>query len=130
MDYVLKDKRTIFIDKKVKIGKNVIIYENNRIEGQSVIEDNVTIFPNCFITNSKICKGAKVYSSIIDRSVIGRCSALGPYSVFRRCDVGDFVKVGAFCELKNAKIAGGECVCSGTIIQKSEFVENVNAGQI
>lgn len=130
MDYVLKDKRTIFIDKKVKIGKNVIIYENNRIEGQSVIEDNVTIFPNCFITNSKICKGAKVYSSIIDRSVIGRCSSLGPYSVFRKCDVGDFVKVGAFCELKNAKIAGGECVCSGTIIQKSECLENVNAGQI
>ena len=126
MDYVLKDKRTIFVDKKVKIGKNVIIYENNRIDGQSVIGDNVTIFPNCFITNSTICKGAKVYSSIIDRSVIGKCSSLGPYSVFKKCDIGDFVKVGAFCELKNAKIAHGDSVCSGTILHKSDFCENEN----
>lgn len=127
MDYVLKDKRTIFIDKKVKIGKNVIIYENNRIEGQSVIEDNVTIFPNCFITNSKIGKGAKVYSSIIDRSLVGKCASLGPYSVFRRCEIGDFVKVGAFCELKNTKIEQGECVGSGSILHKTDLTEIANA---
>jgi hypothetical protein len=69
---VLKDKKTIFIDKKTKVGKNVIIYENNRIEGASVIEDNVTIFPNCFISNSSIGKGSKIYSAIIDKSKIGR----------------------------------------------------------
>ena len=54
MDYVVIDKKSTFIEKGSKIGKNVIIYENNRIEGVSVIEDNVTIFPNCYISNSII----------------------------------------------------------------------------
>ena len=59
-NYILKDKNSIFIDEDVVIGDNVIIYENNRIEAGSIIEDNVTIFPNSFITNSIIKKGAKI----------------------------------------------------------------------
>ena len=53
----LLDKKTIFIDKTVKIGKNVVIYENNRIEGDTEIGDDVIIKPNCYIKNCKIGNG-------------------------------------------------------------------------
>ena len=111
----MKDKKTIFIDKKVKIGKNVIIYENNRIEGNTVIDDNVTIFPNCFITNSIIGKGAKIYTSVIENSKLGKCSSVGPFSHLKKTDVGEQSKVGAFSELKNCKICSNVVVSSGTI---------------
>ena len=89
-DYVLLDKKSTFLDKRTKIGKNVIIYENCRIEGECVIEDNVTIFPNCFISSSIIGKGTKIYSSIIENSKIGGCSSIGPYCHMRGVYVGDF----------------------------------------
>ncbi len=110
MDYILKDKKSIFIDKKTKIGKNVIIYENNRIENACEIQDNVTIFPNCFISNTIIGKGAKIYSSIIDKSQVGACASIGPYTIIRRSEIGNRAKVGAFCEIKDAKIAEGHII--------------------
>ena len=101
----MKDKNSIFIDDRAKIGDNVIIYENNRIEGNSVIGDNVTIFPNSFISNSVIGKGTKVYSSFIEKSEVGACSMIGPYAHLRTgSKIGDFVKIGNFCEIKNSEI--------------------------
>lgn len=103
-DYVLVDKKSAFIDDKVKIGKNVIIYENCRIEGACEIGDNVTIFPNCFLSNSIIGKGSKIYSAIIENSKIGKCSSVGPYCHMRMSIVGDFAHIGDFSVLKQAHI--------------------------
>jgi len=103
--YILKDKKSTFIDDTVTIGENVIIYENNRIEGDCVIEDNVTIYPNNFITNSKIGKGSKIYSSIIENAEVGKCTLIGPYAHLRpKAKLGDYVKLGNFCEVKNSNI--------------------------
>lgn len=107
-DYVLVDKKSTFIDKRAKIGKNVIIYENVRIDGKSVIEDNVTIFPNCFINNSIIGKGSKIYSSIIENSNIGVCCAVGPYCHLRSSLIGEFVYIGDFSVLKQIAIKNNE----------------------
>ena len=120
MDYVLKDKKTIFIDKKTKVGKNVIIYENNRIEGASVIEDNVTIFPNCFISNSSIGKGSKIYSAVIEKSKLGVCCSVGPYTVIKKTAIGEFSKVGAFSELKSSTIEPGTIVETGSVVYENE----------
>ena len=103
-NFVLKDKKSIFIDKLVQIGKNVIIYENNRIDGETVIADNVTIFPNSFIVNSIIGKGSKIYSSFIENSKIGSGCIVGPYSHLKRISTSDGVKISACSEIKNQKI--------------------------
>ena len=120
MDYVLKDKKSIFIDKKTKVGKNVIIYENNRIEGASVIEDNVTIFPNCFISDSSIGKGSKIYSAVIEKSKLGVCCSVGPFTIIKKSAVKDFAKVGAFSELKSATIEQGVAVETGSVVSENE----------
>ena len=102
--YVLKDKKSIFIDEQVKIGKNVIIYENNRIEGDSVIEDNVTIFPNSFIVNSIIGKGSKIYSSLVESSKIGAGCMVGPYCHLKRVECENGIVIQSLSKLKNKKI--------------------------
>ena len=104
-NFVIKDKKSVFIDDMVEIGENVIIYENNRIEGDTVIDDNVTIYPNNFISNSKISKGTKLYSSFVENSVIGECCMVGPYAHLRpKSKLGNFVRLGNFCEVKNSVI--------------------------
>ena len=101
----MKNKNSIFIDKKAKIGDNVIIYENNHIDGDSVICDNVTIYPNSYISNSVIGKGSKVYSSFIEKTEVGACCSIGPFAHLRAgAKIGDFVRIGNFCEIKNAEI--------------------------
>ena len=116
-DYVLKDKRSIFIDSKAKIGKNVIIYENNRIDGETVIEDNVTIFPNCYIVDSVIEKGAKIYSSVVLNSKIGKCSSIAPFCNIKKSIIDSRVKIGSFCEIKNGHIESGKVIVSGSNFQ-------------
>lgn len=102
--FVLIDKKSTFIDERVKIGENVIIYENNRIDGECVIGDNVTIFPNSFIDNSIIGKGCKIYSSFIENSKIGARCIIGPYSHLKRVTSENGVIIPACSEKKNTKI--------------------------
>lgn len=101
--FVLIDKKSTFIDERVKIGENVIIYENNRIDGECVIGDNVTIFPNSFIDNSIIGKGSKIYSSYIENSKIGERNIIGPYSHLKRVTTENGVIIPACLERKNMK---------------------------
>ena len=103
-NYVLIDEKSIFIDERVKIGENVIIYENNRIDGNSVICDNVTIYPNSFIVNSIIGKGSKIYSSYIENSHIGERNIINSFSSLKRIISETGVVVSPCSEVKSIKL--------------------------
>ena len=103
-NYVLLDEKSIFIDERVKIGENVIIYENTRIDGNSEICDNVTIYPNCFIVNSIIGKGSKIYSSYIENSNIGARNIINPFSSIKRVVSETAVVVSPCSEVKNTRL--------------------------
>lgn len=103
-NYVLLDKKSIFIDERVKIGENVIIYENNRIDGASEIGDNVTIYPNSFIVNSIIGKGTKIYASYIENSTIGARNIIKPFSYLKKVESDSSVVFLPFSDIKNQRI--------------------------
>lgn len=103
LNYVLLDKKSTFIDKSVQIGENVIIYENNRIEGDTIISDNVTIYPNCYISGSVVGKGAKLHQCVIEKSDIGNCVSVGPFSYIINSKVKSHTKVSAFSEIRRKK---------------------------
>ena len=104
MDYILLDKNSTFIDDDVIIGKNVIIYENNRIESGSVIEDNVTLFPNIVIANSIIGKGSKIYTSVIKNSRLGKCCFVEPFVYISGSKIAENCKIKSFSRLKNLNV--------------------------
>ncbi len=102
---IIKNKNSVYIDSKAKIGENVIIYEFVVIDGASVIEDNVTIYPHSIITNSIIGKGSKIYSASIENSEIGSCCSVGVYSCIKSgVKIKNFVKVGSGAAIKNSVI--------------------------
>ena len=80
-----------------------------------MIEDNVTIFPNSFISNSIVGKGTKIYTSVIDKSKIGSCCSIGPFSHLKKASLVGHVKVGAFSEIKNTELEYGCVLSAGTI---------------
>ena len=104
----LKDKKTIFIDDSVIIGENVVIYENNRIEGNTVIGDNVVLLPNNYIVDTVIGEGTTINYSQSEDAVIGKNCKIGPFSRLRpKAKLGDDVHVGNFVEIKNANVGDG-----------------------
>ena len=127
--FILKDKNSIYIDSEVVIGENVIIYENNRIEGKTIIEDNVTIYPNSLIINSTIGKGTKVYSSMIENSEVGQCCQVGPFAHLRpKTKLCDYVRFGNFCEAKNSVIGRQSKVSHLSYVGDADIGENCNIG--
>ena len=94
-----------FIDDKVKIGKNVTIYENNHIEGDTVIGDNTILLPGNFITNSNIGENCSIHNSVIENSIIGDDCKIGPFAHIRpNCDISNKCKIGNFVEIKKSNI--------------------------
>lgn len=126
---ILKDKRTIHIDKSVKIGNNVIIYENNRIEGQTVIGDNTIILPGCYIVDTYIGQGANINHSQTEKCVIGDGCSVGPFARLRpNAELGNDVKIGNFVEIKNAKISNGSKVSHLAYVGDAEIGKDCNIG--
>ena len=102
---VLKNKDTIFIDEKASFGKNVVIYENVRIEGDCFIGDNTVIMPNTYILDSTIGKNCVIKCSYIENSQIKNDVNIGPYAHLRpNSIIENGAKIGNFVEIKNATI--------------------------
>lgn len=123
------DKKSVFIDKTVKIGKNVVIYENNRIEGDTEIGDNVVIMPNCYIKNCKIGKGTIFNYSQAEDAVIGENTSIGPFARLRpNAKICDNAKIGNFVEIKNSVIGKGTKVSHLAYVGDADVGKDCNIG--
>lgn len=128
-NFILKDKRSVFIDKSVKIGNNVTIYENNRIEGDTVICDDVVIYPNCYIKDTIIGEGSTLNYSQTEKAVIGKRCSVGPFARLRpKAKLCDEVKIGNFVEIKNAVIGKGSKVSHLAYVGDADVGSDCNIG--
>lgn len=89
----------------------------------------MTIYPNSFIENSIIRKGTKIYSSHIEKSEIGNCCLIGPFAHLRTgSKIGDNVKIGNFCEIKNSEVGNNSKVCHLSYVGDATIGKNCNIG--
>ena len=75
----LEDLNTIYIDNNVQIGKDVRVYQNCCLCGNTVIKDGATIKANSIITDSVIGDKSCIISSYIVNSIIKENSIIGPF---------------------------------------------------
>ncbi len=123
------DKKSVFIDKTVKIGNNVTIYENNRIEGDTEIGDGTVIMPNCYIKNCKIGKGVTFNYSQAEDAIVGDNVSVGPFARLRpKADIRENAKIGNFVEIKNAVIGAGTKVSHLAYVGDATVGKNCNIG--
>ena len=123
------DKKSVFIDKTVKIGNNVTIYENNRIEGDTEIGDGTVIMPNCYIKNCKIGKGVTFNYSQAEDAIVGDNVSVGPFARLRpKADIHENAKIGNFVEIKNAVIGTGTKVSHLAYVGDATVGKNCNIG--
>lgn len=126
---ILKDKKSVFIDKTVIIGNNVTIYENNRIEGNTIIEDGAVLLPNNYIIDTLIGENTVVNHSQLEKSTVGKNCVIGPFARLRPNSVlKDGVHIGDFVEIKNAVLDEGTKANHLAYVGDADIGKNCNIG--
>lgn len=119
----------VYIEKDVLIGNDTIIYPGSYISGKTVIGSDCEIGPDAKIYNCTVNDGAKVFSSTIDTSIVGKNTSVGPYAYLRpNSNIGENVKIGDFVEIKNANIGNNSKVSHLSYIGDGDIGDNVNVG--
>ena len=130
----LRDPARFDVRGEVTVGRDVLIDINVILEGRVIIEDDVSIGPNCVIKDSTLRKGAIIKAnSHLEGAVVGEAADAGPFARLRPGSVlGPRAHVGNFVELKNAEM--GEGAKAGHLTYLGDAVigarTNIGAGTI
>jgi bifunctional UDP-N-acetylglucosamine pyrophosphorylase/glucosamine-1-phosphate N-acetyltransferase len=130
----LRDPSRFDVRGEISVGRDVLIDINVILEGRVVIEDDVSIGPNCVIKDSTLRKGAIIKAnSHLDGAIIGEAADAGPFARLRPGSVLEArAHVGNFVELKNAHL--GEGAKAGHLSYLGDAVigalTNIGAGTI
>jgi bifunctional UDP-N-acetylglucosamine pyrophosphorylase/glucosamine-1-phosphate N-acetyltransferase len=124
------DLESVYIDEGVIIESDVTIYPNVFITGETNIESDVIILEGCRINNSKISKGSAVGPYVfIDGSNIGEENKLGPFTYVRPgTDTNKKVKIGGFVETKKIKVGEGSKIPHLSYVGDAIIGKSVNIG--
>jgi bifunctional UDP-N-acetylglucosamine pyrophosphorylase/glucosamine-1-phosphate N-acetyltransferase len=103
----LADPHRIDIRGELVCGRDVSIDVNCVFEGRVVLEEGVSIGPNCVLKDVAVKAGARFHAFCHAESAeVGPQSIVGPYARLRPgAQLGTDVHVGNFVEIKNSSIA-------------------------
>lgn len=122
-------ENTVFIEKTVKLGKGITIYPGNVVLGKTKILDGVILYPNNYIVDSEIGKGAEISQSCLEGVIVGEKTKVGPFSRIRpNTIIGKNCKVGNFVEVKNSVIGDNVKASHLAYIGDAEIGNDVNIG--
>ena len=125
----LVDPTNTYIAPNAVIGRDTTIYPNVTIKSNTIIGEDCQIKPNSYLENVQIGNGVKVISSTISDSKIGDYTSVGPYSHIRNnCELGKYVRVGNFVELKNTTYGDGSKTAHLSYLGDTEVGSNTNIG--
>lgn len=117
------------IDDTVTFGKDVVIYPNNILKGNTHIGDRVVLKPNNYISDCNIGSNTTIEYSYLENSSIGKNVKIGPYSHIRpNCIIEDNCKIGNFVEVKNSTLKSGTKASHLAYIGDCEIGSNCNIG--
>ncbi len=118
-----------YIEKKVQIGRDTIIYPGSYITGTTTIGEDCHIGPDARIENTKVADRVEVRSSTLLDSCVDDDTKVGPYAYLRpKSTIGKNVKVGDFVEVKNSTIGDNSKVSHLAYIGDGDVGQNVNIG--
>jgi bifunctional UDP-N-acetylglucosamine pyrophosphorylase / glucosamine-1-phosphate N-acetyltransferase len=106
----------VFLEKDSVIGRGCQIYPNVRISA-SVLEDRVTVFDSCLVSESHICAGTQVgpFAHLKNGTVIGQACRIGNFVEIKKSNLGNNTKAAHLSYLGDAEIGSDVNIGAGTI---------------
>jgi bifunctional UDP-N-acetylglucosamine pyrophosphorylase/glucosamine-1-phosphate N-acetyltransferase len=125
----IMDVNNTYIDKTVKISRDVTIYPGCILEGNTVIDEDCILGPNTRIINSVLDKGVVAQNSVMIDSKVGEATTVGPFAYLRPGNViGKHAKIGDFVEMKNSNFGDHSKASHLTYVGDADVGSNVNLG--
>jgi bifunctional UDP-N-acetylglucosamine pyrophosphorylase / glucosamine-1-phosphate N-acetyltransferase len=126
----LMDPKTAFIDSRVAIGSDTVIYPFVIISGSTeigeecIIESGVTIQDSILGRRVSLLQGSRLNGAIVrDEAIIGPMAHLRP-----QADIGQKAKIGNFVEVKKTSVGEGTKAAHLTYLGDSRIGKKVNIG--
>jgi bifunctional UDP-N-acetylglucosamine pyrophosphorylase/glucosamine-1-phosphate N-acetyltransferase len=125
----VRDPASTHIEASVQIGYDTVILPGTFLRGETRIGSDCVIGPSADLLDTVVGNGALVEHSVGRGAAIGADAAVGPYAYLRPGTVlGEVSKVGAYCEVKNARVGAKSKVPHLSYIGDAEIGEEVNLG--
>lgn len=124
---IFLDVQRVLLHTGVQIGTGTIVYPGNVLEGETVIGENCTLYPNNRMNNAKVGSGVTVESSVLIDCVVGDKTTVGPYAYLRpKANIGAGCRIGDFVEIKNSNIDEGTKVSHLAYVGDSDLGKGIN----
>ncbi|MEW6059879.1 MAG: bifunctional UDP-N-acetylglucosamine diphosphorylase/glucosamine-1-phosphate N-acetyltransferase GlmU [Actinomycetota bacterium] len=125
----LVDPSATYIDVDVRIGADTVVFPDTFLEGKTTIGSGCRVGPSVRMLDSKVGDGSSVQFAVVLGSRIGRGVDVGPFVRMRPGTVlEDGAKVGAFIDMKNAKVGRESKVPHLSYIGDATIGERSNIG--
>jgi bifunctional UDP-N-acetylglucosamine pyrophosphorylase/glucosamine-1-phosphate N-acetyltransferase len=123
------DPPSTFIDRKVQVGRDTVIYPFTFIEGNTVVGEDCIIGPGSRLINAVVGNGVSIQNSIVNESSMDDRCSIGPFSHLRPGNrLGREVRVGNFSEVKKSIVGDGSKVPHLSYVGDATIGKNVNIG--
>ena len=105
----LADPGRVDIRGEISVGRDVFIDVNTVFSGNVTLGDNVSIGPNCVVSNSSIGDNTELLANcVVDQATLANDCVIGPFARLRPGSTfAERSKVGNFVEVKNSSFGEG-----------------------
>ncbi len=126
----LADPARIDVRGTLECGRDVFIDVNCVFEGRVVLEDGVTVGPNCVLRHCRVGAGSTVHAmSHIDEAELADGCSVGPYARLRSgTHLATGARIGNFVETKKTTIGAGSKVNHLSYVGDATLGKGVNVG--
>ena len=124
------DPHTAYIDRRVEVGRDTVLYPNCLLQGETRIGERCIIEPNAKISDSILGNEVTIRAnSVITESRIEDSVSIGPFAHLRPLtEVKANAKIGNFVEVKKSVIGEGTKANHLSYIGDSLVGDGVNIG--
>jgi len=126
----LADPARVDVRGTLSCGKDVFIDVNAVFAGSVELGDNVSIGPNCVISNSYVGSGTTINANcVLEDAQVGENCDIGPFARLRPgAEIHETARVGNFVEIKKTVLGKGSKANHLTYLGDAKIGENVNVG--
>ena len=123
------DPESVYIEEGVIIGRDTILHPGVVLQGHTEIGEGCELIGTTRIRDSQISNDVYIDSSLIEESIVGEGTHIGPYAHLRpKSCLGANVKIGNFVEVKNANIKDGSKASHLSYVGDADVGRDVNIG--
>ena len=125
----LVDPATVWIDDTVTFGRDVTVWPNCYLFGDTAVGDNCTIGPSTRLQDTRLAANVTVMESVLEGAEVGENVRIGPFAHLRPGTiVADDVEIGNYAELKNTRVHSGAKIHHVVYLGDTVVGNDVNVG--